>query len=349
MQRSYACEAAAAFGRMRRETNKYIQTVDRDKGRPSTLLVVIELFRQASRLARRWVKARQKSWLSGSATCLVLYAPSRTPRRSNENSLEFLRRVGRTNRQNTLADIFNICRPEDVLCIEVRPRLDFGQRTSDHLTVVDLVLSALSFWQIAGVLRLIARGAFERRNIRELVVAELIRILGSHLNERPVKLLLLTSNSSLVEFLRLATLPSPNAQVIEVRHGISSTGMKSYFNFIEKQAKCALIYINLISGLPQFGSIRRYMLSDKVGEIAANCQLWSAVSNGGTIVLSGNVINRPPLVIIGGNSGDPNYFELRFFETEIKLISTLRSLQPNEPIVYCLHPASARLSQRSEL
>lgn len=332
MPSSFGLSAVAALQEMRERTSAVLSGgVKRDRIALTTRLG--ELALTAWRLVTRWVWARGNTALRDESRWLVLFSPSRTPRLEGETDYAFFGRIARTNRDLALPQLLGIEPGASVQLLEVRP----GLATGPAVTALDYLLAQLSLRDVGG---LVVRAVTAPSRITAAVSAQIIELLAQRLERSSTNVVMLTSNSMLAEFIRLAACRVSRALLIEVLHGIASTGMKPYYDFIEASAPGKLRYVNLISGLAHFPSIERHLLQDSEGEIAVNCHIWSRVGPSKMLRLPRELAEQEPLVIVGGTSSAKNYYQTQFFVSECELMTLARQQMPQRRIIYCPHPAN---------
>ena len=301
--------------------------------------------RRVGRLVDSWHSRRDLRARLARSRWIVLYAPSRTPKGAGEDGRTFVRRVGRTNRPEGLAELFDISEDSEIVTLQVRAGLDPGDGPSDP-GVVEFLFAVFGTREIAEFSFAFVRGLWDRQRPAFAILVAALSAMESRFRRHPNDFLLITSNSTLVELLRLAVIRVEACKCVEVLHGIASVGMEAYYDFIESQARARLVYVNLIAGLVHFQSIQRHLLVDETGEVAANCQLWSTIPRGKSICLPSRLVRERPLVIVGGTAADPSYFASPFFDAEVRLMAILRAMRPEAAICYCPHPANDREDPR---
>jgi hypothetical protein len=326
--------AYAALRDMRQRTNSVLSDPGVVQTHQSVFSRLMNGLRAVTNLALRWVHARRAPRLRVSHDWLVLFSPSRTPMDAEETDHAFLSRICRTNRPRDLPELIGIKRKSSVLCLEVGAGLDF---TGTKPSVLDYILAQISFTDAIQLLLAFLQKPAAKA---DLVAARIIDLVQQSLNRQPSNVVLLTSNSMLAEFVRLAAMRTSAGLLTEVLHGIASTSMQAYYDFIEANALAKLQYVNLIAELVHFPSIERHMLRDDKGEIATNCHIWSRVGPDKTLCIPHALVDQQPVVIVGGTSSAKDYFQTSFFESECRLMSIARQLLPHHAIVYCPHPAN---------
>ena len=275
---------------------------------------------------------------------IVVYAPSRTPRGFGETPYQFLTRVTRSNRgQNALAHL-NIPTGAVVRPIALLNGLTRPSTSMEHDNILSFLLSLLGWvaiFQFFKDMRLAPGGR------KAKVEIALLLLLARACADRPTHLVMITSNSVLVELMRQAVSGNQLHQVTEILHGIASTVMEPYYDFFEQHAQASIRYINLIEDLPQFASIEHRILRDAQGQVVINVQLNAQISNSENgLALDRELWAKRPILIIGVFSHDTDYLKSVFFARECKVMQHLRAALPDQTILYSPHPQIGKLNSR---
>lgn len=289
------------------------------------------------RLGIEWLGYRLRFDRVEFPSSIFVYSSQRTPRNMNEPSAAFLRRITRSNRSLTILEHVD-ADPDQWLCLQLSSLFAGGTDASSSLDMTGLVLRMMG-WRSAAKLALhLGLAVLRRKAIRLLVARHLIQIFVDGFDAKHRRLVICTSNSFLVECLRLAALSKTHLEVVEILHGIAATGMQRYYDWIEENASAKIRYINLIEGLAQFESIERYLLQDNAGEIVINVQMWASLGESEQMDFGIELARQKPVAFIGGWSAEDDYLETDFFERECEALGILRDKAPKANLYYCPHP-----------
>lgn len=332
----YFENAINAFMGLRKKTESYVGSPER---KPLGLWGKYRFFYLIFFYFFCWLINHYFRRLHNKYNYITLYSPSRTPMKPKENASQFLNRVGRSNRCDKNLQDFFPTKEKNMLCVRVDPGISFSKGVGESVNLVNYILSHIGF---VGWLKILYGFFYVDVSFKKYVLSEMMSKISNNFSLSRSTLILLTSNSTLVEILRLSVIVNENNEVVEVLHGIASMGTFDYFNFIEKHARCKLVYINLIKDLPRFPSIENYLMKDEKGEVAINCQLWSTVPFKRKIYFDKDLIDSRPILIVGGGANANNYFKCHFFQDEVEVIEKTRKIFPEKKILYARHPANAR-------
>lgn len=311
------------------------RSADKSPGRTNRLKRLWQLFYIIPYWILVWLRHQLKPtdlW----PDVIIIYAPSRTQRLKSETDLEFLNRITRSNQGENLLDHLNIASHSNVRIVALLNGLSRPTQEINNDNMLSLLLSLLRGPEIFKFFRDAFHSPGRWKTKLEIAVTLL---LARACNNKRLHLVMLTSNSVLVELFRVAITGKSLHQVSEVLHGISDILMEPYYDFFEQHAKSQILYINLIKDLPQFKSIERKILSDTQGQVSINVQLNADIQDSeNVIILNHKLVAERPLLIIGGFSHDPNYLKSGFFRQECLAMQHLRYILPDQKIIYSPHP-----------
>lgn len=298
-----------------------------------------ERARDVAGWAMRWVRLRASPRTTGA---VVIFDPARTPHPPTESTLDFIARVLRSNRGQHVGDHLGLPRATPLTALAVLPGIRRPQPSErSALTLMDGVLA----WM--GPIRLLAMGYEALRqsgSVSERLKTAFVTALQGYFTANPGgHVILCTSNSYLVELVRIAALGAKGTHVTEVLHGIAATSMEPYYDMLSDTAVGQISYVNLVADLPQFPSIEAHLLRDAQGQIASNVSLNARLADPqNRITLDTGLAARRPILVVGGFSADVDYLGSSFFDRERDIMAHTRAAFPDLPMIYSPHPQIGR-------
>ncbi len=290
----------------------------------------------------RWLQLRFGSPLQSSNRVFFIFDPARTPRQASEAPAAFMDRVLRSNRASSVGHHLGISRTHRVSLLAVLPGIT---RPGTDLRGTDTLMDGILAWMGPSQLAALIWDAVHRsgpvsQRLKTAFVAKVQSYFSAHPGSH---IILSTSNSYLVELIRMAALSAQNTTVTEVLHGIAATSMEPYYDTLSETALGPHHYVNLVADLPQFTSIEAHLLCDADGQIASNVSLNARLADPeNKIALNQSLLSARPVLIIGGYSADKDYFETEFFAQERQIMAKLRETAPDRRVIYSPHPQIGR-------